>query len=89
MLVPELIPKVDRHVKIGSANVLRKKTRMDYTFSLKLANSRKRNFEQPPNAGRDETLVCFKYRRAIVTSLAEPLISAKGYGIQRSCQAAS
>ena len=50
MLVFELIPQVNPHVKIGSAKVSRKKTRKDYTFSLKLAKSQKGNFEQPPCA---------------------------------------
>ena len=48
MLVSKLIPQVDPHVKIGCAKVSRKKTRKDYTFSLKLAKSQKGNFEQPP-----------------------------------------
>ena len=48
ILVSKLIPQIDPHVKIGSAKVLRKKTRKDYTFSLKLAKSHKGNFEQPP-----------------------------------------
>ena len=49
MLVSKLIPQVDPQVKIGSAKVSRKKTRKDYTFSLKLAKSQKGNFEQPPH----------------------------------------
>ena len=49
MLVSKLIPQLDPHVKIGSAKVSRKKTRKDYTFSLKLAKSQKGNFEQPPS----------------------------------------
>ena len=48
MLVSKLIPQVGPHVKMGSAKVSRKKTRKDYTFSLKLAKSQKGNFEQPP-----------------------------------------
>ena len=48
MLVSKLAPQVDPRVKIGSAKVSRKKTRKDYTFSLKLAKSQKGNFEQPP-----------------------------------------
>ena len=47
-LVSKLIPQVDPHVKIGSTKVSRKKTRKDYTFSLKLAKSQNANFEQPP-----------------------------------------
>ena len=48
MLVSKLIPQVDPHVKMGSAKVSRKKTRKDYTFSLKLTESQKGNFEQTP-----------------------------------------
>ena len=49
MLVSKLIPQVEPHVKIGSAKVSRKETRKDYTFSLKLAKSQRRSFEQAPN----------------------------------------
>ena len=45
----ELIPQVNPHRKIGSAKVSQKKTRKDYTFSLKLDKSQKGNFEQPLN----------------------------------------
>ena len=54
MLVSKLVPQVDPHVKMGSAKVSRKKTRKDYTFSLKLAKSQKGNFEQPPCISRNE-----------------------------------
>ena len=50
MLVFELIPQVNPHVKIGSAKVSRKKTRKDYTLFAKVGQIPERNFEQPPCA---------------------------------------
>ena len=74
MLVSKLIPQVDPHVKIGSAKVSRKKTRKDYTFSLKLAKSQKVNFEQPPY-GRDPERNCWELVRC---EIAACLSNARG-----------
>ena len=46
----KLIPQVDPHVKIGSAQVSRKKRLNECTSWRKLAEAQTRNLEQPPYA---------------------------------------